>query len=230
MGKIKKELFKYKFQQYEKKWPNHWYKENGFGNFFRWKLDIENNNEHILDDNHRGETYNRLCKILPAWKTYRPYSSDVCLRRLRKAHEIMSDAYDNIRDYSLLEFSRVSKNSLKIIWEELGCVKEENGEKNIEGLYYIIAVCKPLMFLWGQTPAFDSYVRRNFLRDFPTYQKHCFDNRWNFEDWWRVMKIFQEELDQNSEVANFIREESLKIFGVGSTIPYGRFLDIYYYS
>ena len=129
---INTKLYKHNLQRFTKKSPNHLKNENSFGGFFKWKLNIENNYIHILDDNYIEETYNRLYKILPSWRVYRPYKFEDCFQRLKKSLKKISDAYNQIREFSLLEFSKIPTDSLKLIWDELGCVKEENAKKNLE--------------------------------------------------------------------------------------------------
>jgi len=194
-----------------------------FINFWKWKLEIENGCKHILDDNFREETFRRLSSILPGWKTYRPFSSSQCLKILKNSLETISDAYNIIKDYSLLEFNEIPDEPLRLIWHELGRTKEEHGSKNDGGLYYIIAVCKPLMLLWGQTLAYDSLVRENIPYRVPA------DIRWSFEDWKRVTVNFQRDLKQNSEIINLFKEKSRETYRTDSIVPYGEFLDYYYW-
>ena len=132
-----------------------------FIDFWKWKLEIETDGKHILDDNFREKTFRKLSFILPRWQTYRPFSSSQCLRILKNSLERVSDAYSTIKGYSLLEFNEIPDEPLELIWHELGRTKEEHGNKNHGGWYYTVAVCKPLMLLWGQTLAYDSIVREN---------------------------------------------------------------------
>jgi len=224
------ERYKRSSAKFDKKWCDHWTKKNDFGGFFRWKLEIEAGNGHILDDDHRGETHDRLCEILPGWQTYRPNPSNVCLGFLKDSLRRVSNAYDQIRRHSLLEFDDIPDEPLRLIWHELGRAKENDGSRNEPGTYYIKALSVPLMLIWGQTPTFDSKVRRNFLKDFMLYPKYRFnDNRWSFEDWQRVMRELQKDLENNAEVVDYFRRETLKRFGTDLIVPFGRFLDITYY-
>lgn len=196
-----------------------------FDEFWKWKLETETGNEHILDGKHRRETYRRLCKTLPRWQTYRGVPGIRWREILEHSLTRMSDAYNQIRSYSLLEFSEVPDDPLKLIWHELGRVKEEGGNRNDYGYYYIVAICKPLIFLWGQTLAFDSRVRANI----PPRYHISKSNSWSFEMWKRAMKRFQEDLRQEPEVVNSFKDVSRKRYGSDLIVPYGQFLDLYYW-
>lgn len=217
--------FRYKLQSFASEYSGYM---NDFDRFWKWKLEVETENEHILDDNHRRETYYRLSRILPKWQTYRGVPRIRWRETLEDSLEEISDAYNQIRRYGLLEFSEVPNETLKLIWHGLGRVKEKGGNRNDLGCYYIISVCKPLMLLWGQTIAFDERTRVNIRADI---QEHNVprDSRWNFESWTRVMESFQEDLRQNPEIVNSFRTESLERYGSDFIVPYGRFLDIYYF-
>jgi len=139
--------------------------------------------------------------------------------------EKICNAYNEIRTYSLLQFNDVPAEPLRLIWHELGRVKEKDGKKNDYGYYYIVSLSKHLMFLWGQALAFDSKVRKHAA---PSYGIPR-DSRWSFEDWRRVMRHFKEDLKPRSEIIDAFNKESLKRYGTDRLVPYGRFLDIYYH-
>lgn len=196
-----------------------------FDGFWRWKIKTETKGEHILDDNYRNQACSKLWSILRGWQAYRPYDSDACLRVLKGALKKMADSYNQIRTYSLLEFDKVPDKPLNMIWHELGRVKESGGRKNKHGYYYIVSLSKHLMFLWGQTLAFDSRVRTRMPWSFNVSR----DNRWPFEEWKRVLADVQKNLKQEPEVVAALKRESLKRYGTESIVPYGRFLDVYYH-
>lgn len=79
---------------------------------------------------------------------------------------------------------------MRLIWHELGRVKEKDGKRNEFGYYFIVATCKPLIFLWGQTLAFDSRVRKYFPKRYDVPK----GNRWSFEDWKEVMEKIEDDL------------------------------------
>jgi len=196
-----------------------------FDGFWRWKIETETERAHILDDNYRNQACSKLWSILRGWQAYRPYDSDACLRVLKDALKNMADSYNQIRTYSLLEFDNVPDEPLNVIWHELGCVKEIGGRKNKHGYYYIVSLSKHLMFLWGQTPAFDSRVRTHIPGSYNVSKS----NRWFFEEWKRALTDIQKNLKQEPEVVAAFKKESLKRYGTESIVPFGRFWDIYYH-
>jgi len=65
-----------------------------FSDFWKWKLAVEKNEQHILDAEHKQETLHRLGNTLKIWQWHRPLRFDMCLRFLKKSLDKMSDAYD----------------------------------------------------------------------------------------------------------------------------------------
>lgn len=196
-----------------------------FDGFWKRKLGIETKNGHILDNNHRGETYRRLCSILPRWLTYRGAPGINWRQVLEDSLKRISEAYDQVRNYSLLQFNEVPEAPLKLIWHELGRVKENEGNTNPSGWYYIIAITKPLMFLWGQTLAFDSIVRDYAPRSYNVPQH----TRWSFEEWKKIMETFQDEIRSQPDAVQLFKTTSQKKYGTDLIVPYGQFLDLYYW-
>ena len=196
-----------------------------FDRFWKRKLQIETEGDHILSHSHRSETCRKLWTILRGWQAYRPYNSTACLRILEDSLENMADAYNQIRNYSLLQFGQIPDKPLELIWHELGRVKEEDGKRDPYGYYYIVSLSKHLMLLWGQTLAFDSRVRARIPLSYSAPK----GNRWCLEDWKRVLASFQEELRNDREILDAFNMESLKRHGTDSIIPYGRFLDVYHH-
>lgn len=182
--------------------------------------------DHILDGNNKDETYKRLSSILPKWLTYRPYDSYTCLKYLKNSLEQIATIYDEIRKIDLLNFDSIPEEKLQIIWHELGCAKEEYGQKKKDGKYYIIAITKPLMFIWGQTLAFDINVRRSIPKfNIPGIKNHV----WSFKTWKNVMFSFQQKIKDQPEFINLCREISTKELGSNNIVPFGQFLDLYYW-
>lgn len=217
------EEFEYRFQSFKKiDYESYPY---CFGEFWKWKLRTETKSEHILDAQHIKETYDRLSQTLKIWQWHRPDSFFELAERLKDALEKMRDAYNQIRSYSLLEFSEIPNEPLELVWHELGCVKTVGG-KNPCGYYLVMATTKPLMFLWGQTLAFDSVVRRCMPR-FSILELG--DNYWSFGTWKKVMVRFQESLKRQPKALDLFKEVSRKEYGIESLVPYGQFLDLYYW-
>jgi hypothetical protein len=202
-----------------------------YNDFWRWKISVERDNEgHILDADHIDNTRDRLLAILPSWQTYRGVKCNY-EKELPIALGRIADAYNEIKQYSLLEFHQVPEDLLRFIWDTLGRVKEKDGVGRTDLNYFIIAVCKPLMFVWGQTLAFDSINRMNINKD---WSLQCINhielrNRWTYSYWKSVMQDFQRELLQQPNIIDYCGSHSNVAFGSNSIIPYGRYLDIYYY-
>jgi hypothetical protein len=84
------------------------YKEN-FDYMWKWKIRIESKNTaHILEEKHIEETYHRLCAILPKWKTYRNGDNANPLETLKDSLVNISEAYSQLRTYTLLDFDSIS--------------------------------------------------------------------------------------------------------------------------
>jgi len=204
---------------------------NQYNDFWTWKISVEKQNRgHILDTVHLDDTCKKLLEILPRWQTYRGVKCNY-EKRLTMALARISDAYNEIRQHSLLEFHQIPDATLRFIWDVLGRVKEELGDRRVNQDYFIIAVCKPLMFLWGQTLAFDSINRINIRKDASLKLTSHLQSgsRWTYSQWKSVMWDFQKELLQNPEVINHCQFHSYQVFGSDSIVPYGRYLDLYYY-
>ena len=214
------------FQSRIKSFPSRYMRN--FDYIWKWKIKVELNSvNHILDSRYRKETYQRLCKILPRWQTYRNGKNANSLRTLKESIANISEAYNQLRNITLLDFDDVAFEPLEKIWHELGRVKEHDGNRNINGYYSIISVCKPLLLIWGQTLAFDSYVRKHLPRN---YNVPRYSARWSLKQWILAMRKFSGFLEKNRKLLDFMRKESRKRYGRNAVVPYGRFLDIYYWQ
>jgi hypothetical protein len=208
-----------------------WSYINQYNDFWAWKIRIEQqDNQHILDSTHIYETSQRLVKILARWQTYRGVKCDF-YNRLPSALMMIADAYNSIRRYTLLDFHDLSDEPLRIIWDALGQVKEKQGVVLTDPEYFIISICKPLMFIWGQTLAFDSINRQKIMLDESLRIEGGIlrRNRWKYSAWKSIMNNISREMKKNRKLINYFKKYSLNEFGSNSIIPYGRILDIYYY-
>lgn len=219
---LKPEVFKARFQHFRR--IDYGTYPYCFGEFWKWKLKTENKSEHILDAANIRETHKMISQTLKRWQWHRPYSFTELATRLKDSLERMRDSYNKIRRYSLLEFDRIPKEQLESIWHELGCVK--TFKKNLGGYYLAMATTKPLMFLWGQTLAFDSVVRKRMPRF-----NFCglTNDYWSFETWKKVMVKWQEMLKRRPAIMELFKEISLEEYGTDSHVPYGQFIDLYYW-
>lgn len=202
-----------------------------YNDFWAWKIHIEQyGNSHILDAEHIDVTCQRLLDILPKWQTYRGIKCDY-EKDLPIALGDISDAYSQIRQYSLLEFQEIPEGQLLFIWHALGRVKERCGIKRADSDYFLISVCKPLMFLWGQTLAFDSINRINIRNDRSFEFTHTppSRSRWSFSCWKSVMQDLQRQLLKSQDIVDYCKSYSYEIFGSNSLVPFGRYLDLFYY-
>jgi len=194
-----------------------------YTHFWQWKLRIEaSGREHILDHKHRSKACAELLEILPSWQTYRGVRCEY-KDWLPASLNNIADAYNQIRNYSLLDFDKIPRQSLNYIWHELGRVKTLSGNQTPRGRYHIIAVCKPLMFIWGQTPPFDSRNRKNM-------NLYSYGNSWDFQQWWNAMNgLSKSHLAAKTTVISICKQAAAKMYGYNYVVPYGRFLDIYYF-
>jgi len=202
------------------------YFEN-FDHVWKWKLSVEDEIRSVLDEEHRDEAFKRLVRILPKWQTYRNGENDYPYRTLKESLQNISKIYDEIRGYSLLEFGDIPVKSLQHMWHELGRVKDFEGRTNNSGIYYAIAACKPLLLIWGQTLAFDTKVRENFPRKYGVKKT---DYRMPFKQWHKAMMMISDDLNRRPECIGAMEEMSHEKYGDDKFIPYGRFLDIYYWK
>ena len=200
------------------------YLEN-FDYVWKWKVSVEDEVTSVLDEDHRNEAFKRLVKILPRWQTYRNGKNASPYKTLKESLQNISGVYNEIKNYSLLEFNEIPIKSLQHIWHEFGRVKEFEGETNTNGIYYAIAACKPLLLLWGQTPAFDTKVRENFPRE---YGVQKLDFRMLFKQWYSAMTMISDDLNKRPNCIQVMEEMSHERYGEDKPIPYARYLDIYY--
>ena len=198
---------------------------NSFCRFWNWKVRTESSNQHILDSRNINETFSLLSPTLRQWRWSRPKNHQNLAVELEKALMGIQRSYDKIRRFSLLDFDMVPDEALRQIWDELGKVKPP--KKGSNGEYSVMAVTKPLMFLWGQTPAFDSQVREKMSGEL---KLSALDNdRWTFDDWHEAMESLQEILKKDKSFVKHLGETSEKEYGENSAVPYGRFIDTYFY-
>jgi hypothetical protein len=197
-----------------------------FNDFWIWKNKVENQDTSILDDKYFETTYIKLNKILKGWQTYRNPKNFNPSKTLKISLKNMRNDYDQIRKYTLLNFKDISEFKLRMIWHELGRVKEYEGETNEGGDYYAVAITKPLLLLWGQTLAFDTRVRRNLPR---IHGVSALDFKMGFSKWYGVMSSLSVELNESPEFIKEVQKISKELYGEAAFIPYGRFLDIYFW-
>jgi hypothetical protein len=199
---------------------------NSYYGFWRRKTQIELEGGSILDKEHLTITFRLLSKAMKSWQAYRPMSAVLCLQRLENKLPDIIQPYEKIRGFSLLDFDKAPSDELKTLWNKLGCVKEDDGAENNPPVYFAVAITKPLMFLWGQTPAFDEYVRNRM----PVMNSSGLEtNRWSFSMWYGAMRWFQDWLRNQPEFLSYAREISAEEFGSKNSVPFGQFIDLNYW-
>lgn len=199
-----------------------------FNYVWKRKIEIEAlGNASVLDDRHRDEIYRRLCSILPKWQTYRPMVNAPCLATLKNSIGNISETYNQLRKHTLLDFENIPNEPLEFIWHELGRAKENGGERNDYSSYSVISICKPLLLIWGQTLAFDTNVRKNMPQK---YRINKYSGNWNLREWKNVMILLSRELNEDKSAIEFMKKKTLDWYGKNTPVPYGRFLDIYYFE
>jgi hypothetical protein len=195
-----------------------------FHDFWRRKLAIEKQEAHLLDVGNINETLSKLGPVLKIWLWHRPYEFEYCFERFKTAIVKIPSSYDKIRKFTLLEFNQAPREELEKIWDEFGAVKPQ-GEYDEGEL--VMTITKPLMFLWGQTPAFDLVVRGKM----PIFDVKGFRyGRWEFDTWIDVMKKLQKYLIGNANVLDSFKKTSIDKYGTDVEVPYGQFFDLYYWT
>ena len=199
-------------------------KPHTFAGFWSYKLKLEKQGTHLLDRDNQTRTLLKLGPILKIWQWHRPYEFEYCFRKFKTAIKKVSGSYDRIRDFSLTNLEQVPTKELKSIWIELGSIKPQRGQDQGK---LVMTITKPLMFLWGKTPAFDSVLRERM----PLSGVDGFRNvRWEFNTWITAMRRLQKYLAGHQEVLECFKKISLEKYGTDKKVPYGQFFDLYYWT
>ncbi len=124
---------------------------------------------------------------------------------------------NSILDSNHISQTYIPRQLYAPMWQELARAKEADVQTNDYGSYAIIAMCKPLLFLWRQTLVFDNKVRGN-LPD--RYRVNKYSRRWTVNEWMRVMSIISKDLNQDPETVEFIENKSVEGYGKDAAVPY----------
>lgn len=218
--------------EFEKRWQifervENKEKPHTFSNFWNYKIKIENETNHILDEDNIERTLSKLGNILKKWDWHRPCSFEECFQRLSQSLTRISEPYNRIRQFNLKDFDKIPKNELRIIWNELGSIKESQDNPNNSQGQLIMPITKPLMILWGQTPTFDSVIRDNMWL---FKYKEFTNSRWTSNFWIHVMNELCDFIKRNKEMDECFRRTAENKYGTDQPVPYGRFFDIYFYA
>ena len=82
------------------------------------------------------------------------------------------------------------------------------------------------MFLWGQTVAFDSIVRDKLSQK----EDILTDKKWQFEHWKEAMILLQNDLRRSPKIVRLFKNISREKYGTDLIVPYGQFIDLYYWT
>jgi hypothetical protein len=123
-----------------------------------------------------------------------------------------------------LDFDKVPTKELEHIWNTLGMTKPN--PSNLPGSL-VMTVTKPLMFIWGQTPAFDELVRQRMPMNAASGFRN---NRWEFSLFLTVLKELQATLLNNSALRASMSKISIEKYGTDKVIPYGQFIDLCFWN
>ena len=83
------------------------------------------------------------------------------------------------------------------------------------------------MILWGQTPTFDSVIRKNMWL---FKYKEFANSRWNSSFWIHIMNELSDFIKRNKNVDDVFRRIAENKYGTDQPVPYGRFFDVYFYA
>lgn len=221
-----------------------------FIEFWKKKIEVERNNGSILDESKIDKTMKCLLRMVRKWRLYRPRKIEEIEKGLKEALYNITEEYNNIRETSLPELldnrSGIKADvvgALSKVWNNLGHIKDPNNSGNS---LLVMAPTKFLMFLWGQTPAFDSYLRSEAAKRAwdvirgkrPEVSEYCrptelswpSKDRWAFDDWRFTLELIGTKVRENYQLKKKIEELSEEYFKTNSgdwAVPYGFFIDAY---
>lgn len=140
------------------------YPHSRFNSFWQYKLKIENDGGSILDAVHLNETAASLAGMLndPDWGIARlviPSTS-----KIKSILKGIAEPYEKIRQISIGHGELTSvRRQLTSVYRGLAGISHTRWDDPDEfNSYYIVGKTKVLMFIWGQTPGFDTRVRERF--------------------------------------------------------------------
>lgn len=209
------------------------YPKSLFDSFWQYKMQVESAGGSILDRDHIDDTATHLSKMLdhPGWELSRLGVPSVpSIRRILKG---IAEPYEVIRKVALGQgiMSNVKSPLAEIYTGLTGISHTRWADPDEFGSYYIMGKSKVLMFIWGQTPGFDSKVRARFDSwthpPFPSLLPHLCeeDVRYMPNQYCAIL----EELDQ--WVQAWPTNNGRNCFGsLCPEWPVGRIIDVVYYS
>lgn len=225
------------FKQCESRIQCHSY--STFDKFWRYKLNVESRGGSILDDSHLDETVMRLVKNLLLHDEWQLWQTGVAsLQRIEKILKNNRNAYNNIKDVELGDgqiANQSMSNALSRIYAGFYVATEQcgmthncwnNDSPNGGGRYYILGRSKVMMFIWGQTPGFDTWVRERLGKaGLGSSCPWVGEKRWTPSEFCDTLK----QLDR--WVATWEKQEGRKFRQcLSRNRPVGRIIDMIYWG
>lgn len=208
-----------------------------FIKFWKNKINLENGGSCLLDQKQIENTSKELLEMAKKWRLYRPEKTDEINRRLCITLPKIRAEYEKIRKFNVLDIETedFQIDTLKVVWTKLALIKDGNEEKKSRGEYLIMPPTKFLMFLWGQTPAFDEFLRgKDNRQKAENFKIHIYSNNyWSFDNWFDTLKLISKALNGNDIFRKTIENLNEKYFNgvLGSSyVPYGFFIDAYFWQ
>lgn len=149
---------------------------SSFDQFWRYKLNVERGSSSILDDSHLEQTVERLVKNLllrDEWQLW--WTGIGSMEIIEAILRNNRDDYNIIKPINLGDGQinrKSTSDALNRLYvgmkgSEYGITHNNHNKDSPDGngRYYILGRSKILMFLWGQTPGFDVWLRKGLRRD-----------------------------------------------------------------
>lgn len=203
-----------------------------FDEFWEYKQAVEKEGHSILDDDNLGKTARRLEETLlwnPEWglaQTGIP-KHPVIKEILRK----VAPDYAQIRHIRLGEgnIGDVRRNVAAVYEKLRGITNARRNDNPVDSKFLIVGKAKVLMFMWGQTPGFDSTVRENFNKSEyepkPYHLPHRLRRRHSSDEFCDII----EELDRWVQKWPASNSE-MPFQSLCAEWPVGRIIDVTYYE
>lgn len=226
------------FQECEKRIQNHSY--SSFDRFWRYKIKVESNGASILDDSQLHKTVMQLIENLllrDEWQLW--WTGIASLERIEEILKNIRDDYNTIKNIKLGDgqiANRAMSDALSRIYAGfylntvgVGCgithYSNRKDSPDKDGKFYVLGRSKLLMFIWGQTPGFDYWIKKGLKQDglFSTCP-WILDNKWKPAQFCDTIK----ELDK--WVITW-EEQEAKGFqkSLSKDRPIGRIIDMIYW-
>ena len=151
-------IFQQKINSSNTKYPH-----SRFNVFCRYKERVETTGASILDQDNLNETTVHIDGMLrdPAWVMNETGIPSYLL--VRSTLEGIANSYNKIRHIKLGDGKIASiRSDLSLTYRSLRGIantNQSNNDGDTLGRYFIVGKTKVLMFIWGQTPAFDSRLK-----------------------------------------------------------------------